>query len=293
MNTKHRANLAVVRNPDIDMDDQIELIQPIPDIDGINEPIYDVAIPMDVASTELYVDRAYQRDRSSDSTGRAVNMTRNWNWALFERPLIWTDAKDRKVVIDGQHTILAWVSHPDLPLMIPVNMLTGVHSERIAAEIFMGRNMNRTRLHHLQEFKAALVAEKDWAKDIWDLAQSTGVRIPFTPEFHSSPNTCMALRSLSVMIEKYGMPGAKRVLSILTEGALRPIRETHIKAISWLMFEPQFKGQFNVEKMKAVLRATNDNLILGKAIQDAVETKLTRWETLAGLYRKEYQRRFD
>lgn len=288
---KQKAKLALVTT-DEDLDDQIERIKPINSLGIINQPVNDIAIPLDVRADELYVDHSFQRNRSDESNRRIRNMAENWDWALFERPLLWTDPKGRMSVIDGQHTSIAWLSHPYLPDMIPSNMLTSIHSAKIAAEIFMGRNMNRIRLHHLQEFKAALVAEKLWALQLFQFAKDVGLRIPFTPEQSKVPNTVMSLTAMRGLIESRSLAGAKRVMSILTEGHLKPIRKVHIQAVDHLLFDPEFKGLVNVEKLKAVLRATNDNLILGRMIQNAVETRMTRHLTLAVLYWKEYQERF-
>lgn len=284
--------LRVVRNVEGDENPNLELIMPMTGISDIKDPINDIAIPMDVNSEELYVDHDYQRDRSHESLVRIQRMVREWNWALFERPLVYRDIKNRIAVIDGQHTSIAWRSHPKLPMMIPVNMLTGVHSAKIAAEIFVGRNMNRTRLHQLQEYKAALFADKEWAVNIASLAKATGVRIPSAPELARRPNTLMAVKALDTLIDRWGYTAMKRVLDVLTEGELKPIREQHLNAMATLLLEEQYKGQFTIERMKAVIRSANDNFVLGKAIQEAVETKMKRSDSLANIYRREYQTRF-
>lgn len=277
---------------DRDLSDQIELIQPYTDIDGIQAPINQIAEPAEVAAREIYVDHAYQRDISGEGERRVKDMIRRWDWALFERPLLWIDGQGRKVAIDGQHTTKAWVSHPALPLIMPVNILTNIHSEAIAAEIFMGRNLNRIRLHHLQEYKAALVAKKDWALDLYKLAKESGVRIPFRPEFNSVPNTLMSIEGTLTILDKYGFDGAKKILGILTEGMLRPIRKNHLMAVAHLLHGKEFKGEVKVDKLKAVLRGSNDNVMLGIMVKESIETKLPRWETLAIAYYREYQTRF-
>lgn len=287
-----KSNLRLVKDMERDLDDQIELIQPYTDIEGINEPVGKIAEPANVIAAEIYVDHAYQRDISGEGERRVKDMIRGWNWALFEKPLLWIDSAGRKIAIDGQHTTKAWVSHPGLPSIMPVNILTDVHSDAIAAEIFMGRNLNRIRLHHLQEFKAALVAKKEWALELFQLAKDTGVRIPFRPEFNSVPNTLMSIEGTLNLMDKYGYGGAKRVLNILTEGALRPIRRTHLAAVAHLLFGNEFKGVVTVDKLKAVIRSSNDNIMLGTMVKNSIETKLPRWESLALAYFQEYQKRF-
>lgn len=287
-----KPNLKVVQPDVMALENDIDLIVPIPDVQGVNDPLGEVAQRREIPANSIHVDHTYQRDLSGESYRRIRHMVQNWDWRLFEPPLIWIDGKGRNVAIDGQHTAKAWVSHPDLPLMIPVNVLTSVNSAKIAAEIFMGRNMNRIRLHHLQEYKAALIAEMDWAITVQDVAQATNVFIPFAPSLAQRPNTCMAISAILESVDKYGMAGAKKILGILAEGMLRPIREQHIKAMAILLYAPEYKNKLATDRLKALIRATNDNVILGRSIQHAVETKLTRHETLAVLYFKEYVSRF-
>lgn len=288
-------HLKLVPSTDLDLADNeghMERLRPLADVGEVMEPVNEMPVAMEVPVADLYIDHSFQRDRSRQSARRVTQMLRNWDWRLFERPLLWKDGKDRLSIIDGQHTAIAWISHPHLPSTIPVFFLRDLKLIEEAAATFMGRNLNRVRPNNLQIFKSALTANMEWAVEVKRLVDDTKVRIPYTPEFQPVPNSTMSLVELQYMLEKYGYANAKRVLSILTEGALRPIREVHMKAVAHLLFSAEYRGMVSVEKLKAVLRSTNDNLALGQSIKDAVETKMKRWECLAVLYWRAYQDRF-
>src|SRR3954469_14527022 len=70
-----------------------------------------------VDPTTLYVEETYQRGIAENSLTMIRKIVGRWNWAHIKPPVCVKDSKGRLVVLDGQHTAIAAISHGDIPRM--------------------------------------------------------------------------------------------------------------------------------------------------------------------------------
>lgn len=274
-----------------ELEHRVELIQPLEELPGLKPIRNSRPRRIQVPAAELYVDHIYQRGRSERSNRQIIGMIEEWDWALFQEPLVYKNLKNQIHVIDGQHTSVSWLSHPQLPALIDVDMIDSITTVKEAARVFGLRNTRRTQPHKLQLYKAGLAGEEPWAVLLYDISKKTGTYIPFRPEFNSAANTILAVDTVLKMADAWGEEGIVKILNVLQAGNLRPIRDVHMKAIARLLFEPEY-SHISATKLKGILRKLNDNEVMGQITVSAVSMKIRRWEALAIRYSREYQAEF-
>src|SRR5437879_2662783 len=104
----------------------------------------------------LYVEETYQRGIVENSLTMVRKIVGRWNWAHIKPPVCVRDAKGRLVVIDGQHTAIAAISHGGIP-KIPV-MVVEADSIAARAAAFLSQNRDRIALTATHMHYAALAA---------------------------------------------------------------------------------------------------------------------------------------
>jgi hypothetical protein len=278
--------------PEIDDEKQTERIRPLAELPGL-KPILNVKPQrVQLPVEDLYVDKVYQRNRSERSDRHIVDMVTQWDWALFVEPLVYRNAKGQYHLIDGQHTAIAWLSHPQLPAMIDVDLIESITTVQEAARAFASRNTRRLVPHILQIYKAALAGNEEWAVALYKASSKAGVHIPFTPGFSHKSNTVLAVAELTKLLSARGEDGLDKVLKTIAVGNFKPIRETHLKAVDALLFDERYKGFVHQSRLQAILRKLNDNEVQGHAAATAIAMKMRRWEALVIRYFREYQAEF-
>lgn len=213
-----------------------------------------------VEPSELLVDEAYQRTLSERSVTLIRKIVGEWDWARFKPPVVaQTDAGLE--VIDGQHTAIAAVSHPDITT-IPVMVIRAAEvADR--AKAFVGHNRDRITLTPVQIHFANVSAGDEDAVTIQQVCERAGIRLLRYPPGGGAfqPGDTLAVSSIRGLINRRGAMGARRVLEILGQAKCAPVSAGGIKAVEVLLFDPEFKGQVDGPYITSVL------LLMGPAVE--------------------------
>jgi hypothetical protein len=270
-----------------------ENLSPIESINSIRtaHPIkHDRPEVREVRPEELHIEEAFQRHVSHAGKALIRDMVESWDWAKFSMPAAYVTPSGRLVLFDGQHTAIAAASHQEIET-IPVAVYHSIASIRAAAEAFVGRNTDRLVVHMLQRYKAALVAEADWAVKIFQLSEQVGFNVPFYPDANPPADTVLAIKTLSDGIDEFGFDAVKKTMRILVGNNFAPIRDMHIKAVTRLTFERQYRG-IRADYLKGLLRSVDNNKLVAQSISEAALSGLTRWESMALILFKMYREKY-
>jgi hypothetical protein len=198
----------------------------------------------------LYVDDRYQRKPTIASIKLVKKIIKNWSWESFKPPIV-TEYDGLLYVIDGQHTAIAAVTHPEV-YKIPV-FIVNVEDVKAAAKAFIEHNTNRTTVNPIQLFKARLEAGEDDAISINMALQRSGVRL-VSSILDQQEGVTTALGALNDVYEKYGVKCLRMVLDVCVASRLAPIQAYYIKALASLMFAPDYRDKFDYQGLALTIR---------------------------------------
>ena len=249
------------------------------DLAGQPGPDFDL-----VAPTDLLVDDAYQRGLSPKSEALIRRIVRTWSWAKFKPPVC-ARVDGRLHVIDGQHTAIAAASHGGIPTIPVVVVAAPDVVER--ADAFVSHATDRLQVTKIQIWRAAVQAGDEDAVTVANVCQRAGVELlPFSPAgLAYSPGQTVALTAIRRIVDRRGAMRARQILEALANANLAPITADHIKVGEALLCDPDYAGDFDAERVTAVMRSLG-----AKAYAEARELAITKhmpaWKALvAVLYR--------
>lgn len=252
-------------------------IEPLP-LRGLipNVPTTEPMMIIWVHPDQLYVDEAYQR---SVSEQRGIALIRraigNFDWAKFKIPSVVPGPEpDTYRVIDGQHSAIIVASHPYLELC-PV-ALTAPRTQAEEAAAFLGANrdrviVTRTQLHH-----SALVAEEPEAVAVAEVCAAANIRILKNPppKTQYKPGDCVAVRSITTLIERRGRDVAVRILAICASRC--PVSVIELRAAELILFDPDFRHIDNSNLAEIVAKSTEYEATEAEAIAATHEKPIYR-----------------
>lgn len=188
---------------------------------------------------KLFVEDDYQRNATTSSNSRALikKIVNEFDWAHFKLPICSRLPDGKLVVIDGQHTSIAVVTHRGIP-KIPV-LLVNAPSKTSKAKAFVGHNKDRVGLVRAQIHLAAMASGDDLACEVNAGLERANVNLLINPVGvgMGKPNTTNAIGILYSGARKYKSAGVKRVLRVLVSAKRAPITAAEIAAVTMILLE--------------------------------------------------------
>lgn len=231
----------------------------------------------------LFVDPTYQREIGERGLRQIRRVVEAFDWKRFKPPICAYAEHDGQTVlkvIDGQHTAIACVSHPDVE-MIPV-MIVEASATADQADAFVGQNTARLGVTALQLHRAAVTAKDPDALTVEQVCQRAGIVLLNNPPSRGvyKPKETVAIGSIKRLTERRGAMKARMVLEVLANAGIAPVKEIHIQAVDLLMTGAEYCDAFEPADL------TREIETAGKAAESeakvfSVAHKLPVWKALA------------
>lgn len=201
---------------------------------------------------ELYIEENYQRSLGERSITTIRRIVKDFSWAKYKPPVVSIGAGGKMCVIDGQHTAIAAASHPKLPKIPVMIVVTGTEKER--AQAFMGQNKDRVAVTSMQLFYSAMAAGDETAiKAKKALDESGCVLLKFRPLVWVEGQT-LAAGSVLKLAERFGEKGLTRILDILMNAKRAPVTAAEMNAVALLLHDKDWHGKFEDEDLSDTIR---------------------------------------
>lgn len=235
----------------------IRQIKPL-NMRGVEPAVIDMAKPKFewVEPGSLYVEETYQRGIAEHSLTMIRKIVGRWNWAHIKPPVCVRDAKGRLVVLDGQHTAIAAISHGGVP-KVPV-MVVEADSVQARATAFISQNRDRIALTPMHMHYAALAAKDDIAVAVDEACIKSGASIVKHPRGSRGVykiGETFGIGILTRIVKLRGAFQSAKMLKILIDAKRAPVPAHEIAAVALLMFEPEYKGKIDLFDLVTVIRS--------------------------------------
>jgi hypothetical protein len=201
----------------------------------------------------LMVDEAYQRNLSERSVNLIRRIVAGWDWRAFKPPIC-VQVGAHLHVVDGQHTAIAAVTHPDVA-EIPV-MIIQAEDARDRASAFVKHNRDRISVTPLQLHYALVAAGDEDAVTVEQVCSRAGAKVLRLPpgEGRFKVGETLAISTIRTLCRKRGAMGARQVLQCCVEGMLAPISMAHLKAVEEIFFGEMYRGQVLAADLSTTIR---------------------------------------
>lgn len=186
----------------------------------------------------LYVEEAYQRDLSGNSTALVRKIVAKFNWSRFKPPICvrLPESGNVLVCIDGQHTAMGAASHPDVD-KIPV-MVVDAADVAARASAFVGHNKDRLALTQMAIFHAELASGDALAMTIDRACKAAGAVILNKPVNLKNPlpaGQTIAVGTIRSIAKKNGEAFLTRVLRVMVRAGRGPVKADELAAASLIL----------------------------------------------------------
>ena len=244
------------------------------DDDGSGEPTIEWGDPC-----ELHVDDRYQRpisDRGRKLIKEIAGGT--FSWRKYCLPIVTINPDGAKVVVDGQHTLVAAATRG--LKRVPWLLVPSV-SLQDEADAFVGLNKSRTMITAMVEHRARLTAGDPEAQAVERVCRAAGVSLCLIQKSNGwKPGDSIALSAIRQLVRNRGQPGARRVLDPLVKAGLAPITADHVKAVEALLFAEEFKGLVFEDKIAPALTGAAGVTLTREAFLFAETHRVRKWKGL-------------
>lgn len=229
----------------------------------------------------LQVDEAYQRGLSERSLRLIRKIVANWRWSSFKPPVVARQGADLHV-IDGQHTAIAAMTHGGIG-KIPV-MIVGATERADRAASFVAHNRDRITVTPTQLHAALVEAGDEDALTLAQVCDRAGVRVLRNPPQYGrfKSGETLAASTIRALISRRHPIGARRVLEICGKAEMAPVGAGFIKAVELLLFNAEYKGDVDPDKITSVIRFGREELE-DEASRFAAERRVPHWRALASV----------
>lgn len=258
---------------------------------GIEPPPTGRPIFEEIDPRSLLIEDAYQRGLSEQSMKLIERIATGWDWRKFRPPVV-VFADAGIVVVDGQHTSIAAASRPDIDT-IPCQVIEAPDlAER--AKAFVGQNADRLGMSPMQLHKARVAAGDEEAITIEQVCGRAGVTLvynAFGKRTWKAAET-VAISAIAGLIQRRHAAGARQILEILAKAECAPVSAAGIKAVEFLLHEPEFGQEIEShEALSAAIAAMGDGALV-EAKKYAADHCVPTWRGLASAwFRKTRKRR--
>lgn len=203
---------------------------------------------------ELLVDETYQRQIGEAGIRLIRRIVAEFDWASFEPPLCIETPEGLKVT-NGQHSATGAASHPRVD-KIPV-MVSRSREVSGQAKSFIDINTNRVGVTRTQLYHSAIVAGDEETLAIQAIAKETGVRVLKNPppKAQFKPGDTASVSTLYGLYRSRGPAALHTILSLLRTRT--PITATELLALELLMFDPDYRGNFDPAIVGTIVAASS------------------------------------
>lgn len=205
--------------------------------------------------SELCVEEEYQRGLSPKSLTMIRHIAASWSWAKI-KPAVCVRSGNRLVVIDGQHTAIAAVSHGGIP-KIPV-MIVDAKTIKERAAAFISQNRDRLALTPMHLHYAAVAAGDEIAvavQQACEKAKAVILRHPIGAKGQYRVGQTLAIGIISRIVAKIGVFQGARVLKVLVDAKRAPLSAHEIAAVYELLFDPKYRDKVEAFDLVTVIRS--------------------------------------
>lgn len=229
----------------------------------------------------LVVDEAYQRGLSDRSIRLIRKIVSEWSWLAFKPPIV-VEVDGRLHVIDGQHTAIGAVTHGGIPL-IPI-LVVRADGLAMRASAFVRHNRDRIQVTPTQLHAALVAAGDEDALTMAQVCERAGVRLLKNPPPFArfKPGDSMAVTTIQAVINRRHAKGAREVLEVCVKGGAAPVSAVLMRAVEYLLFSKEYKGELEAERISVLISAMPDQLE-SEAKRFAAERKVPLWRALASV----------
>lgn len=208
-----------------------------------------------VNPSTLFVEEAYQRDLSGNSTTLIRKIVSRFNWSRFKPPVCvrLPESGNVLVCIDGQHTAMAAATHPEVD-KIPV-MVVDASDVAARAAAFVGHNKDRLALTQMAIYHAELAAGDEVAKTIDRACRAAGAKIlnkAVNLRNQLPAGQTIAVGTIRALARKQGEKALTRVLRLLTLAGRGPIKADEIAAVALILEAAGGEARID-ERLRAVV----------------------------------------
>ncbi|MDX6806345.1 DUF6551 family protein [Terrihabitans rhizophilus] len=255
-----------------------------PGVIGGAKPIFEWVEP-----ASLLVDETYQRNLSEKSIRLIRRIVAGWDWNRFKPPVaVITD--NGLELIDGQHTSIAAATHPDVH-QIPVMIVEAAdRADRAAA--FLGHNRDRLNVTAPQMHVAAVTAGENHAVAVDRICRAIGIEVLRTQPKTFRPRQTIAVSAITALVKARSEEIAVRVLVVLANALVAPIRGDQVKAVDLLLTDEQFAPEIAEDKLTEVIRGMGVEAADQEAKTFAATHKVPVWRALASVWFRDRNKRW-
>lgn len=230
---------------------------------------------------ELYVDERYQRGLSERSVKLIRKIVGEWSWTAFKPPVV-VEVDGRLEVIDGQHTAIGAVTHGGIDLL-PV-LVVKAESHETRANAFVRHNRDRIQVTATQLHNAMVAAGDEDAVTISQVCERAGITILRNPPQMAKfkPGETLAVSTIKALVNRRHAAGARKVLDVCRATNAAPVSADMIKAVEHLLFQKEYEGQIDGERINLIITAMGEDLDK-EATRFAAERKIQKWRGVASV----------
>jgi len=209
---------------------------------------------IDVVPETLLVDDTYQRNLSERSRKLIRRLVAGWDWCAYKPPVV-VEADGGFHIIDGQHTAIAAASHPRVAT-IPVQVVVAPRQEDRAAA-FVKLNRDRIGITPPQLHHALVAAGDEEAVTVEQVCARAGARVLKYPPYDGryQPGDVMGISTVRALVRRRYALGARRVMEICVRAKLAPASAAALRAVEFLLFDPEHTGRVTDDDLTMALRA--------------------------------------
>lgn len=214
-------------------------------------PIIPITLPGKMTANTLVVDRpdvrmvrvedmlvegSYQRNLSSKSMTLIRQIVTGWDWLRFKPPIVADAGNGKFFVIDGQHTAIGAVSHPQITALPCV--VVDAASVDLRAMSFVSHNRDRIAMTEFEVFHGEVVAGVPESVALQRIISAAGARVPRyrPPQKSVKSGDVTAIRDAKSVLLQHGEDGLRRVVSIAHDGGAVPIARTIVRGVALVLF---------------------------------------------------------
>lgn len=245
--------------------------------------------PLSVRPEECWIDRKYQRNLSRRSMKLIYDIVTNWDWTKFKPPVLTRDNEGRYLVIDGQHTLIAAATHPDIA-KVPA-MFTPLSETKSQAESFIGHNTARIPVQPLDLFHARITAEEDLAVTANKVLNDYGIQVVRSVQGRGQVwqiNQTVATGAVLRILSKHGLPKFVSIVEFVSKCGFSPVRADHWRFAENLLIGPDRQNTYTPQMMIEVIKASSDNDALTEASRIAKSMEIENYRGLLIYYKNRY-----
>lgn len=239
----------------------------------------------------LFVEESYQRGLTERSLTLIRKIVANWNWAHIKPPVCVHDNKGRLVVIDGQHTAIAALSHGRIP-KIPV-MIVEAKTLKDRATAFVSQNRDRLVLTPMQIHHAAVAAGEETAMAVAEACERSGASILKQGRgiggLYKIGET-FSVGIITSIVKKKGVNAGVRVLKTMVAAKRAPLPANEIAAVAILLFEKEYRDTFEVFDLVTVIRSKSVEEWKAQAARHRASKGTTNRVALAEVWKRAVDR---